>query len=421
MENIKVRDRKDTFIEIDKLAPDPNNFWSADFLKVWMIFLVILDHSVPHNITGLFHSVYWERIAIPVFMVVLGFNWGKSLSRKKDQSLKSLYSWEGYWKPKIKRFVVPYAIIFGLSLVYLLVAYLVRGPNFLLDLYAPEYVPSLHNPLLKIALILPVWGPGNWFIPMLFMLIVMFPLLYKFFTITRWFSWIALIVCYGIEIAFQYSGQYIVNTYGFGWYMNFFTFIPLQLLTAIALGLWLSIDHKWGSPRNIIIWLLGIASTVFIIYSDVRGGYPRFAADMVVFDYNLFIYPYSALIVMMVLNIIPKSPMGPHFRNLTSLSKATYHILMTQIFYFSLVYGLVLKIEYPFGTFFNFWNVRHYGTLVMAYANFLWFYPLNIAITFLIGYGWYRLGKRFWEGKSVTSKRISQKRLEMMKAKGWIK
>ena len=142
---------------------------------------------------------------------------------------------------------------------------------------------------------------------------------------------------------------------------------------------------------------------------------------MVVYDYNLFIYPYSALIVMLALNIIPKSPHGPHFRNLTSLSKATYHILMTQILYFSVIYGLFLNIEYPFGTFYNYWNLTHYGTLVSAHANFLWFYVINVAITFTIGYIWYRLDKRFWEGKSVTNKRISQKQLEMMKAKGWIK
>ena len=168
-----------------------------------MILLVILDHSIPHNHEGLFYSVIWERIAIPVFMVVLGFNWGKSLSRKKNQSLKSLYSWKSYWKPKIKRFVVPYAIIYGLSLVYLLTVYFIKGPGFLFDIYAPNELPLLHNPWLKIALILPIWGPGNWFIPMLFLLIVIFPLLYKFFTVTRWSSWIALIVCYGIEIGYQ--------------------------------------------------------------------------------------------------------------------------------------------------------------------------------------------------------------------------
>ena len=62
-----------------------------------------------------------------------------------------------------------------------------------------------------------------------------------------------------LKSGIKYSGQYVVDTYGYDWYMNLFTFIPLQLLTAIALGLWLSIDHKWDSPRNLVIWLLGSA------------------------------------------------------------------------------------------------------------------------------------------------------------------
>jgi hypothetical protein len=421
MENIKVRKRKDTFAEIDKLAPNPNNFWSIDFLKVWMMLLVILDHSVPHNILGMFYSVFWERIAIPVFMIIVGFNWGKSLSREKDQSLSNLYSWEGYWKPKIKRFVVPFAIIYGLSVIYYVVAYFVKGPDFLLELYTPENLPGLHNPWLKLALILPVWGPGNWFIPMLFLLVIIFPLLYKFFTIKRWFSWIALPIFYIIEAGYQYSGRMIVNLYGYDWYMNFFTFVPLQLLTAIGLGLWLSIDHRWDVPRNVVIWLLGVASTVFIVYSVINGGYPDFARNIVVYDYNLFIYPYSALIVMLIMNIIPNSPYGKNYRNLSYLSRSTYHILMVQILYFSLVYGLLLNIDHPFG--FSY-RINSLGDLVVVYSNlswYLWFYPLNVVITFGIGVIWYTLGKRFWSDKHVVNKRISKKRMDIMKSKGWIK
>ena len=428
MEEIKVRKRKDTFKEIDKLAPDPKKYWSVDFLKVWMMLLVILDHSVPHDILGWFYSVFWQRIAIPVFMVVLGFNWAKSLSRKKDQSLGSLYSWNDYWKPKIKRFVVPYAIIFGLSIIFYGVMFLVSGPDFLYNIYSPGVppdsplaLPSLHNPWLKLALILPIWGPGNWFVPLIFLLIIIFPLLYKFFTLTRWFSWIALPIFYVAEMAFQYSGRYVVNTFGFDWYMNFFTFIPLQLLTAIGLGMWLSIDHRWDVARNAVIWVLGIASLVFIIYSVSTGGYPRFAIMFAVYDYNLFIYPYSALLVMLILNIIPKSPQGQNFRNFSFVSRATYHILMTQIFYFSVVYSLLLNFNAPFG--FE-WRADGLGGVYWVFTNlprFLWFYPLNVLITFGIGIGWYALDKRVSGGKHVAKKKMSQKQIDMMKAKGWIK
>lgn len=423
MEEIKVRKRKDSFIEIDRLAPDPKNFWSIDLLKVLMMVLVILDHSIPYPILRNLFSPVWERIAIPVFMVILGFNWGRSLSRKKDQSLKGLYSWEGYFKPKIKRFVVPFAMIYGLSILIFLTSYLVRGPDFLLTVYSEANLPDLHNPYLKLFLMLPVWGPGNWFVPMLFLSILIFPLLYKLFTWKRWFSWIMLLVCYGIEFVYQ---MYINNLRFVHelepWLMNVTTFVPIQLLTAIALGIWLSIDYKWDSPRNIVIWILGLASLVWVFNYAIRGN-PQWVWDnhLIYWDYNYFVYPYSALIVMLVANFLPKSPHGKSFRNLTFLSKSTYHILMTQILYFSVVYGFLMNINYPFGFYYQ---LNSLGDLITVYTNlprFLWFYPLNLIVTFGIGVTWYALEKLIRERKTTHRSKISKKRLDMMKAKGWIK
>jgi hypothetical protein len=422
MEDIQIQKKKNVYEEIDKLTPDPHNFWQIDLLKTLMIALVIMDHSIPHNILRIFDSLAWERIAIPVLMVIMGFNWGKSLARNPDQSLKSLYSWKGYFKPKIQRFLVPFAIIYGLSLIYLLLANVFIGPNFLLNVYPINEIPDLHEPFLKLFLILPVYGPGNWFIPMLFGMILLFPLIYRLFTWKPWAPWIMLVVYYAIEAAFQYWIFLFVNssyaTQGFvDWRINIFTFCPLMLLSAVALGLWLSIDHRWDAPRNIIIWLLGIASLVFVIY-DLIAGYPSWARMFGIFDYNLWIYPYSALIVFLSLNIFPKSPSGPQFRAITTVSKSTYHILMTQIFYFSVIYGLLLPLDAAFGT------VPRNATVALLnlqHANYLWFYPLNLVITFTIGILWYKAGKQFWSKRNSLNKKVSERQLKMMKAKGWIK
>ncbi|MBN2156836.1 MAG: acyltransferase family protein [Candidatus Lokiarchaeota archaeon] len=416
MEHIEIQPKKNVFEEIDKLGPNPNNFWQIDFLKVWMMALVILDHSIPHIIMRLFHALAWERIAIPVFMVVLGFNWTKSMKRLEDQSLKSLYSWERYFKPKIQRFVVPFAIIYGLSLIYLILANVFIGSDFLSIIYYHPFnfpVPELHEPILKIFLMLPIWGPGNWFIPMLFLTILIFPLLYKLFSITPLFT---LILCYIIEIGFQFSIRLFINANGVDYRINIFTFMPFMLMSAIGLGMWLARDHRWDAIQNIIVWVLGLASFAFVIYA-IYFGWPVFAF-WTVFDYNLFVYPYSALIVMLTLNIFPKSPSGPQYRFITTLSKSTYHILTTQIFYFSLIYGLLLPFNAPFGT------ISYpisFSQLNLQHVNYLWFYPVNLVITFTIGTLWQLVGTRFWNSHTKTRQRINQKRLEMMKSRGWIK
>ncbi len=406
MEDVRVREKKDSFKEIDKLAPDPNNFWSIDLLKVLMMVLVILDHSLPHDIIGQWYARFWQRIAIPVFMVIIGFNWGKSLSRRKDQSLRSLYSWNWYFKPKIRRYVVPFAIIYGLSIIFRV--YVEVFPS--LELFGT--IPDMRNWWLKVALILPVWGPGNWFVPMLFLLILIFPFFYWLFYAKKWMYWIGLLICYVIEAAYQFTLTMFVVKNGFDWRANFFTFVPFQLMSAIGLGLFLSVDHRWDAPKNIIIWLLGLASLAYIITTYTENGPPLFTR-WVVFDYNLWVYPWSALIVMLFMNIFPKSPVGKQFRFISTISRATYHILMTQIFYFSIIYGLFLIFGWSFGIPLGTWTSRHY--------NYLWFYPLNVILTFTIGTLWYLAGKRFWDSRQSTKKRISQKQLAIMKSKGWIK
>ncbi len=424
MEEIKIRERNDTLKneEIDKLAADTDRFWQVDFLKVWMIALVIMDHSVPHEvlrsialyasqaaylypmisvvISRLLSTTLWERIAIPVFMIVLGFNWTKSLQKQKDQSLKALYSWKKYFVPKIKRFLVPFAVIYGLSIIYWFFVNVVFGGSFLI----PDPV-DMRNPWLKLSLMLPIWGPGNWFIPMLILTILLFPLLYRLFTIKKWSSWIALLVCYIIEIVYQLAIRmfYIATrdpVLGYDFRLNLFTFTPLMMLTAIGLGIWIGIDHRLFSGRNIlIIWILGLTSLGLIFYYG--HGWIFFS----LFDYNLFVYPYSALLVLILINIFPKSPHGRGARFITMLSKSTYHILMTQIFYFSLVYGLIFPFDEVFG---------------YSFA-YLWYYPVNLVITFTIGALWSTIENRYRGIDKKVKSRIDSKRLEMMKARGWLK
>ncbi|MFX1428053.1 MAG: hypothetical protein ACFFBE_16490, partial [Promethearchaeota archaeon] len=79
---------------------ETRNYFQVDFLKAVMIFLVIFDHMVLWDIKGNIAATLWERISIPVFLVLMGFNAGKSFQRQGEQSLKELYSWS-YFKKKI--------------------------------------------------------------------------------------------------------------------------------------------------------------------------------------------------------------------------------------------------------------------------------------------------------------------------------
>ena len=61
-------------------AKERTSFFQIDFLKAVMIFLVIFDHYVYWDVKGQIGAALWERISIPVFLVVMGLNMGLSLS-----------------------------------------------------------------------------------------------------------------------------------------------------------------------------------------------------------------------------------------------------------------------------------------------------------------------------------------------------
>ncbi|MBY9016738.1 MAG: hypothetical protein KGD68_13685 [Candidatus Lokiarchaeota archaeon] len=68
-------------------------YFQLDFLKAIMIFLVIFDYTIPWDpIKNELGVALWERISIPVFLVITGFNIGLSFRRVENPSLRKLYS-----------------------------------------------------------------------------------------------------------------------------------------------------------------------------------------------------------------------------------------------------------------------------------------------------------------------------------------
>jgi hypothetical protein len=69
--------------------------------------------------------------------------------------------------------------------------------------------------------------------------------------------------------------------------------------------------------------------------------------------------------------------------------------LMTQIFYFSIIYAYFIPIEFVWGSINMDWS----------WINYAW-YPLNVLITFTIGTLWYKLENiLIWEKVRSRDKR----------------
>ncbi|MHA2124870.1 MAG: acyltransferase family protein [Promethearchaeota archaeon] len=213
-------------------------YFQIDFLKAAMIFLVIFDHMVAWVIKSEIGVTLWERISIPVFLVLMGFNMGNSFQKKGLTTLKELYSWS-YFKSKILRYIVPFLVLYGFSTLIGLILYQFN----VRFMYYGQYYPQ-HGLIQLFTGILPFWGPGNWFIPVILGSIIILPLIYWAFTKKPVLS---LILCFVVEIALQLTVFFFINeitswkeVHIIGLFMNSFPFY----LSAIGLGLWFSFNRK---------------------------------------------------------------------------------------------------------------------------------------------------------------------------------
>ena len=363
------------------ISPRKTHFFQIDLLKAIMIFLVIFDHFVSWNIKREIGVALWERISIPVFLVILGFNMGKSFEAEGETSLRKLYSYH-YFKKKILRYVIPFLILYAASTFIGLLMY-----NFNFEaMYYGQYYPD-HGIINLFYFILPFWGPGNWFIPVLFQSILVLPLLYWGFKRKPILS---LIVTFIIEIAMQTIGVILVGETFTSWeQIHIFSLLSCSILfylSAVGLGMWFSFGHKITEKRN---WFMGILFPISLVYLIAYQFFNfRLRLDNIPLlrgDYHLLVFPYSAFLVLLALNFLPRISKNRISKTISLISNSTYHILLTQI----LGYGMLTA-----------WWGTHYGMdtpfdpldlfdLAVLWVIFIWF-----------GILWYKIDLQ----KSITRK-----------------
>ncbi|MFX0144942.1 MAG: acyltransferase family protein [Candidatus Hodarchaeota archaeon] len=329
--------------EFDELEKPNYNFFQIDLLKAVMIFLVIFDHTYPWALKNFMGVALWERISIPVFLVIMGFNMGLSFKRSGETSLRKLYS-RNYFKKKFWRYIFPFLILYVVSTIIGLMMY-----NFDLEaMWYGQHYNTIYGywrwdvAHLLIG-ILPFYGPGNWFLPVIFWSILIMPILYKGFSGKIHWSIITLFFCYFVEIGIISLFRFIVPLYVSSqaewrfYYLFTVTSLPFMLF-AVGLGLWFSRDYDIFSKRNYFMWILFPLSLAYIIAYQ----FFNFDFDFELGDYHFLVFPYSAFLVLLALRLLPKKVNDNNIfiKGIRLISNSTYHILLTQILYFGIVIGL---------------------------------------------------------------------------------
>lgn len=361
----------------------PFKYWQIDALKAFAIALVVMDHSLTWDLKSLIGGVFWERTAIPIFMIVMGFNIGLSFKNRGATTLRELYS-RSYFKRKIERYVFPFLLLYWGSLI--------------LGLYFNSFTWN------EYTLIgwLPFWGPGNWFIPVLFSSILVLPLIYRGYLS---YPKLTVFLCFMSEILLQLfmfyfvplqlvGGSYTFTSYEAAFLVSVIRTNVLFLLPAVGLGLWFTDSPNIKAKRNRLMWVALPLSVVYMVAYQFLG-YRAYVIDgiykhnLIWGDYTFLLYPYSAFLFLLAMRYLPSTPQTRLQNLIQRAGRASYHILLVQILYYSIWYH----------THGNWANVG-FGSDVL---NHVWFYIGSLIVTFTVGILWYeaerdafKRGKLWW-------------------------
>ena len=128
-----------------------------DYLKAICVIMVIITHYDWGDKDSPFFTML-INMAVPVFMIISGYNFAMSNRKKTGGNLKKMYAWEMI-KPKLIRFLVPFFTVCLIEIVLLVIEDKHINPPriFLLGAY----------------------GPGSYYVPIMIQLLVIFPIIYK--------------------------------------------------------------------------------------------------------------------------------------------------------------------------------------------------------------------------------------------------
>jgi hypothetical protein len=276
----------------------------------------------------------------------MGFNMGLSFKGKEDLSLKELYSWS-YFKKKIIRYIIPFLILYVVSTFIGLFMY---GFDFE-AMYNGQFYPE-HGIMNLVMGIMPFWGPGNWFLPVIFQSILIMPLLYWAFTKK---PVLALILTFVVEITMHVIVFFVFGETFASWELGMFMNSILFYLSAVGLGMWFSFGHKLTIKRNWFMWIIFPISFVYIIAYQFFGFLFRInGVRLLRGDYHFLVFPYSAMLVLLAIRYLPQKSDWRISKSISLIGKSTYHILLTQILGYGMItawWGTHYGMDVPFNPF----------------------------------------------------------------------
>lgn len=310
-----------------------------DYLKAICVIMVIITHYDWSDKSTPFFTML-INMAVPVFMIISGYNFAMSNRKKTDGSLRKMYAWNMI-KPKLIRFLVPFFTVCVIEIVILMIEKKHINPPriFLLGAY----------------------GPGSYYVPVMIQLLIIFPIIYK-------------LVEKNVKLGIALSGaanllfEIGVKIFDIDKYYYRLSIGRYLLLIAFGCYLYLYPEHRVKKYQLVSMFLIGLGYIVAVFWLDW---------DPVLFDYwkttampiAFYIFP---IVILLFRRFYYVKFSGIAGKLLTWIGQASYHIFLVQMVYYHF----------------------ELGGKIMADAWYIAL-PFNILVTVAVGLAFYEADCRF--------------------------
>ena len=310
-----------------------------DYLKAICVIMVIITHYDWSDKSTPFFTML-INMAVPVFMIISGYNFAMSNKKKTNGKFRKMYEWK-FLKSKLIRFLVPFFTVCLIEIAILAV----EDKNI--------------NPFR--IFVLGAYGPGSYYVPIMIQLLVIFPIIYKM--VERSAKW-------GIFLSGMANLLFEICVIVFDMDKYYYRLSIGRYLLLIAFGchLYLHPEHRLKKRQLICMFFIGMSYIIAVYGLDkefVIFGYWKTTAMPIAF----YIFP---IIVLFFRKFYHLTIPGSAGRLLTLIGQASYHIFLVQMVYYHFKLGGKI-MSMP-------WCVA---------------IPINIVISVSIGIMFYKLDGQF--------------------------
>ena len=288
---------------------------SVDILKAVCAVWVILLHTIYGNWYDKLGMVFWAQMAVPIFMMLSGYTYTSSIRKKEIVGPIQWFSFDNM-APKIRRILIPYSMMFIAEVI-------------LQSLTKSAKMNSIF------AFLTGGWGPGAYYIPLLFQLLLIFPILYRTYQRNAMEGFCKV-------FALSVAVEYIFSV------MSLSDLLYSRCISRYIVMIYLGIVlYEKGTIilKTLLPQMMFILGATFVFFAGWL--YKDYSAKLFNTDWFVTTAPSALYVFPIVLWFIQYEPW---FQNrklavwCAALGRASFHIYLVQKAYFAFVYTQVLEI-----------------------------------------------------------------------------